>query len=77
MWLDGLKQSDFIDKFNLNSGFPSVLLLNVKKNAMAPYFGSFTEDSLSEYVERIPSGMKKATTIKQMPKIISSVKDEL
>jgi len=76
VWMDGVRQSDFTDKFNLNSGFPSVILVNQKKSSSIPYIGAFNEGSITEWLEKVLRGGIRASSVKTFPTVLSR-KDEL
>jgi hypothetical protein len=46
---------------------------------MAPYFGSFAEEPLNEYISSIATGgVRRVSSITKMPKVLSAApRDEL
>jgi len=76
IWLDGVAQTDFTEKFYLNSGFPNLMLYNHKKSSYIPYVGSFNEEAVTEYLDKVLRGSVRASPIKNLPKFLE-VKDEL
>jgi len=80
LWMDGLKQTYFTETFYLQSGFPAAILYNHKKKVVIPYVGSFNEEAIGDFVDRISIGgaIRGAIQAKETPKVLSSKKkDEL
>jgi len=81
-WMDAQKQVDFIESWNLASGFPSVVVFNHKKKTIVPYVGAFDESSMKEFLSGLLRGVtRRATTLDKIPTVNSSPsatqKDEL
>jgi len=77
IWIDGLKQTDFTQVFHLESGFPTVVVINHKKKSTVPYIGTFSIESLSDFLDKILRGTKKAYPLDKIPVILPASKDEL
>jgi len=69
MWLDPIKQTDFVETWNLASGFPTIMVFNQKKSSIIPYIGAFSDESISEFLDKILRGTKRASSISKIPTI--------
>jgi protein disulfide-isomerase A6 len=76
LWIDGVKQMEFTESLHLSSGFPTAFIFNHKKKSMIPYIGSFTVDSISEFLDEVLRGIRKAIPMNVIP-IIQPVDESL
>jgi len=77
IWIDGVKQPQFLDAFSLSSDLPALVVFNNNRKSAVPFRGSFSEASISEYLDRIMSGSKKAVPVRDVPSFVVPKKDEL
>jgi thioredoxin-like negative regulator of GroEL len=78
VWIDAQRASEFVDTWNLASGYPSVVVFNHKKQSIVPYIGAFAESSINEFLTALLRGAKKAIPITKVPSIQAvTQKDEL
>jgi len=77
LWLDAVKQTEFVDDWNLASGFPTIVAFNHKKSSIVPYIGAFSDESIGEFLDKILRGTKRASLVRKIPSISSKAKDEL
>jgi len=77
VWLDAVKQIDFVDTWNLASGFPTIVAFNHKKSSIVPYIGAFSDESIGEFLDKILRGTKRASPVTKIPSISAKAKDEL
>jgi len=78
LWVDASVQTDFVQAFNLNSGFPSIVIYNLKKKTVVPFLGSFTQDSIEDYLGRVMRGKlgRNVFILKDTPSINEGQKKE-
>jgi len=80
-WMDAQKQLDFVEKWNLASGFPAAVVFNHKKMTIVPYVGAFAEENMSEFLNSllIRGVTRRATPIDKVPTVrgVQKEKDEL
>jgi len=77
IWVDAVKQTEFVNLWNLASDYPSLVTFSHKKSSIVPYLGAFSDTSIGEYLEKILSGSKRASSVSKIPTIGNQSKDEL
>lgn len=77
IWIDAVVQSDFVESWNMASGFPSLVAFNHKKSSIVPYIGAFSEESIGEFLDKILRGTKRASPVTKIPSIVAKPKEEL
>jgi protein disulfide-isomerase A6 len=69
VWLNGFRQTDFIQTFNLFSGFPQLIVLNHKKRSAAQFVGPFEEEYISDFLDSILRGSKRGIQLERIPSV--------
>lgn len=77
LWLDPQHQSQYVETFQLYSGFPSMILYSHKKKCYVSYLGAFNEESITEFLEKVLIGKAKPIPLSSLPAITPLPKDEL
>jgi len=78
IWLDGVNQPEFANEWGLSSSYPTIVTFNHKKMSIVPYIGSFSEEAVNDYLNKILRGARRASPISKVPSIIAPQgKDEL
>jgi hypothetical protein len=58
-WADGPAHIPFVDALYMNNGWPQLLVLHPKKKAVAPLIGSYTVESISQFLDKVLLGNKR------------------
>jgi thioredoxin-like negative regulator of GroEL len=77
LWLDPQKQNQYVETFQLYSGFPSVILYSHKKKCYVSYVGAYSEESISEFLDKVLMGKAKPIPLSSLPALAPPAKDEL
>jgi len=57
--VNGPEHSSFLQQLHIDSGYPQLIMLNPKKEAMATFVGSFDESGVSHFLDRVLLGSKR------------------
>ena len=57
--INGPEHQSFLKQLYIDSGYPQLIMLNPKKSAMATFIGSFTEDGVSHFLDRVLLGSRR------------------
>eukprot|EP01133_Synstelium_polycarpum_P001520 gene1520-1776_t len=71
LYMDGSIQSEILKEFDL-SGLPNMFVVNTQRMKYAPYLGSYSDESIGDFYERILLGKKGVSNLKNLPKVISA-----
>lgn len=76
MWMDGLVQSEFVEKLRLpDDGSIGLVALHPRKKRMALFVGSFTTENISEFLENVLRGRISTSALDALPSMIDSGAD--
>mmetsp|Transcript_67123 Transcript_67123/g.101194 ORF Transcript_67123/g.101194 Transcript_67123/m.101194 type:complete len:394 (+) Transcript_67123:16-1197(+) len=59
LWMDGPSHPSFAQQLFIDSGYPQVLVLNPSKMAMASLIGSYDENGISHFLDRVLLGSRR------------------
>lgn len=63
MWVNAPTQYEFYSKFNLGGGFPAFALYQPKLKRVVPFRGSFSEEDIIEYVDKVLTGRPQSYSV--------------
>mmetsp|Transcript_23435 Transcript_23435/g.32746 ORF Transcript_23435/g.32746 Transcript_23435/m.32746 type:complete len:412 (+) Transcript_23435:178-1413(+) len=59
VWVDGIAQYEWIQKWSLAEGFPNFMVYNHKKAVAVPYIGPINEKAIGEFLDSVLRGTSK------------------